>query len=104
MARDHRVGLGTPYTECAICAKTIRQSEAIMQRGFLVGPECYDDLGASGEDPAIGGFIYQWGDSEYGVLTGYDDMAFSTDYGEITDIEGGPVSTSGEYGVITEFP
>ena len=45
MSRDHQVGKGIKYVECAICAKTVRESDTVEQRGKLVGPECYDDPG-----------------------------------------------------------
>lgn len=44
MARDHTIK-GSPYYECDICAKTIRKSDAILQRGVLVCSNCVDDLG-----------------------------------------------------------
>jgi hypothetical protein len=51
MSRDHQVGKGDPYVECAISAKTIRKSEAIEQRGLLVAPEEVDRPGASDNLP-----------------------------------------------------
>jgi hypothetical protein len=41
MSRDHTIQ-GSAYIECGICAKTIRKSIAVEQRGILVGPECVD--------------------------------------------------------------
>jgi len=43
MARDHQVGRGSPYCECAICAKTIRKDDAVEQRGLLVCPDDVDE-------------------------------------------------------------
>jgi hypothetical protein len=61
MARDHTIK-GSPYIECGICAKTIRKSDATLQRGILVGPECVDDdpyqgpIEVSEDDNQIGHF------------------------------------------------
>ena len=51
MARDHIVGQGIPYVESGISAKTIRQSDAVEQRGILVAPEDVDAPGASDNLP-----------------------------------------------------
>jgi hypothetical protein len=41
--RDHKVGIGSPYIECGICAMTIRLMDAVEQRGILVCSMCVDD-------------------------------------------------------------
>jgi hypothetical protein len=56
MSRDHTIQ-GSPYIECAICAMTLRKSDASLQRGVLVCPDCIDSdgpndfqIGVSGDD------------------------------------------------------
>jgi len=45
VARDHTAGKGSSYVECGICAMTLRKSDAVLQRGIWVCPECVDEDG-----------------------------------------------------------